>query len=113
MRNLWTDAFAVCNFLGLHRATGEALHLARARALVDVVHEGLGRHRLDAHSTAGSAASPSTKAAGTRRAPPCASAGPSRKRACVHIVGQEQFEDRSAARMSREIKWLGLHHEVP
>jgi hypothetical protein len=25
-RYLWTDAFAVCNFLGLARATGEARH---------------------------------------------------------------------------------------
>jgi len=31
----------------------------------------------------------------------------------VHIAGQEKFEDRPAARMSRETKWLGLHHEVP
>jgi len=46
-RYLWTDAFAVCNFLGLHRATGEARHLERALQLVDRVHHELGRHRAD------------------------------------------------------------------
>lgn len=39
-RYLWTDAFAVCNFLGL----GEH---DRALALVDRVHHELGRHRTD------------------------------------------------------------------
>lgn len=37
-RYLWTDAFAVCNFLGLGQ-------LDRALALVDRVHHELGRHR--------------------------------------------------------------------
>lgn len=46
-RYLWTDAFSVCNFLALHRATGNARHLATARALVDAVHATLGRHRPD------------------------------------------------------------------
>lgn len=46
-RYLWTDAFAVCNFLSLHLATGASEDLAAARALVDDVHEGLGRHRDD------------------------------------------------------------------
>lgn len=46
-RYLWTDAFAVCNFLGLHRATGEARHGAAARQLVEAVHHSLGRHRAD------------------------------------------------------------------
>lgn len=46
-RYLWTDAFAVCNFLGLHRATGQQRYLALARALVDQVHRVLGRHRPD------------------------------------------------------------------
>jgi hypothetical protein len=39
-RYLWTDAFAVCTFLGL----GE---VGLARRLVDQVHEVLGRHRPD------------------------------------------------------------------
>jgi hypothetical protein len=39
-RYLWTDAFAVCNFLGL----GET---DRALALIDRVHHQLGRHRAD------------------------------------------------------------------
>ncbi len=46
-RYLWTDAFAVCNDLGLHRVTGERRHLERALALVDQVHRVLGRHRAD------------------------------------------------------------------
>ncbi len=41
-RSLWTDAFAVCNLLELHRVTGEAEHLATALRLVDEVHETLG-----------------------------------------------------------------------
>lgn len=39
-RYLWTDAFAVCNFLGL----GEP---DQARALIEAVHRELGRHRAD------------------------------------------------------------------
>lgn len=46
-RYLWTDAFAVCNFLGLGRATGEARHTESALHLVDRVHHALGRHRPD------------------------------------------------------------------
>lgn len=46
-RYLWTDAFAVCNFLALERATGEARHLELALCLVDQVHHTLGRHRAD------------------------------------------------------------------
>src|SRR5437762_3302437 len=46
-RYLWTDAFAVCNFLGLARATGEARCRELALRLVDRVHHGLGRHRSD------------------------------------------------------------------
>lgn len=46
-RYLWTDAFAVCNYLGLHRLTGERRHLDLALRLVDQVHEVLGRHRPD------------------------------------------------------------------
>ncbi|RME35190.1 MAG: hypothetical protein D6786_02675 [Gammaproteobacteria bacterium] len=46
-RYLWTDAFAVCNDLGLARATGEARFRERALRLIDQVHEVLGRHRPD------------------------------------------------------------------
>lgn len=46
-RYLWTDAFAVCNFLGLYRQTGEAQYLRSAVELVDQVHHVLGRHRTD------------------------------------------------------------------
>jgi len=46
-RYLWTDAFAVCNFIGLARATGEPLYLERALQLADQVHHTLGRHRDD------------------------------------------------------------------
>jgi hypothetical protein len=46
-RYLWTDAFAVCNFLGLYRQTGEHRYLKFASGLVDQVHHILGRHRDD------------------------------------------------------------------
>ena len=46
-RYLWTDAFAVCNFLGLARATGDARFSQLALQLVDQVHRTLGRHRPD------------------------------------------------------------------
>lgn len=46
-RYLWTDAFGVCNFLGLYRQTGEARFLRLAVELVDQVHHILGRHRED------------------------------------------------------------------
>jgi hypothetical protein len=46
-RYLWTDAFAVCNFLGLARATGEARYTALALRLIEQVHHTLGRHRDD------------------------------------------------------------------
>jgi hypothetical protein len=46
-RYLWTDGFAVCNFLGLTRATGEQRYGELALRLVDQVHHVLGRHRAD------------------------------------------------------------------
>ena len=46
-RYLWTDAFAVCTFLGLHRQSGEGRYLDLALRLVDQVHHVLGRHRPD------------------------------------------------------------------
>jgi hypothetical protein len=46
-RYLWTDAFAVCNYLGLARATREHHYTTLALRLVDQVHHTLGRHRDD------------------------------------------------------------------
>ena len=46
-RYLWTDAFAVCNFLELHRQTGEASWRELSLRLVNQVHHTLGRHRAD------------------------------------------------------------------
>ena len=46
-RYLWTDAFAVCNFLGLAQATGEERYTEQALRLVDQVHHVLGSHRAD------------------------------------------------------------------
>jgi hypothetical protein len=47
VRYLWTDAFAVCNFLELYHRTGERAYLDLALRLVDQVHHVLGRHRED------------------------------------------------------------------
>lgn len=47
-RYLWTDAFAVCNLLGLAQRTGESRFTELALRLVDQVHHTLGRHRPDA-----------------------------------------------------------------
>ena len=44
-RYLWTDAFAVCNFLELYRQTGEEEYRRLALRLVEQVHHVLGRHR--------------------------------------------------------------------
>jgi len=46
-RYLWTDAFAVCNYLELYRQTGEQSFQHTALELVDQVHQILGRHRKD------------------------------------------------------------------
>jgi len=46
-RYLWTDAFAVCNFLELFCRTGENRYQKLALQLVDQVHTVLGRHRED------------------------------------------------------------------
>jgi hypothetical protein len=46
-RYLWTDAFAVCNYLELFRLTNEETYLDLALALVNQVHHTLGRHRDD------------------------------------------------------------------
>jgi hypothetical protein len=46
-RYLWTDAFAVCNFLGLYHQTSDERYRQLALDLVDQVHHILGRHRDD------------------------------------------------------------------
>ncbi|MFO8153496.1 hypothetical protein [Thioalkalivibrio sp.] len=46
-RYLWTDAFAVCNLLGLQRTLGEPHLLGLALKLVEQVHAVLGRHHPD------------------------------------------------------------------
>jgi hypothetical protein len=50
-RYLWTDAFAVCNYLGLAQATGQAQYSELALKLVDRVHHSLGKHRPDDQGT--------------------------------------------------------------
>src|SRR5215472_391770 len=46
-RYLWTDAFAVCNFLELFRRTHDEECLRYATVLIDQVHQVLGRYRDD------------------------------------------------------------------
>ena len=46
-RYLWTDAFAVCNYLELFRLTNNDVYRDLALRLVDQVHHTLGRHRDD------------------------------------------------------------------
>ncbi len=46
-RYLWTDAFAVCNYLELFRQTNDRTYLDLSLRLVDQVHHTLGRHRDD------------------------------------------------------------------
>ncbi|HUK38740.1 MAG TPA: hypothetical protein VLV30_06475 [Methanomicrobiales archaeon] len=46
-RYLWTDAFAVCNCLGLSRTSGDTACLELALRLIGQVHQVLGRHRPD------------------------------------------------------------------
>jgi len=41
-RYLWTDAYAVCNFLSLYERSGEGRYLALARTLIEAVHRTLG-----------------------------------------------------------------------
>lgn len=46
-RYLWTDAFAICNYLELYSQTGDKNFLDLALKLVDQVHYTLGRYRED------------------------------------------------------------------
>ena len=50
-RYLWTDAFAVCNYLELYRQTGAEEHLQLALKLVDQVHLTLGKYHKDSKHT--------------------------------------------------------------
>lgn len=50
-RYLWTDAFAVCNFLELYRQRSDDHYKQLALRLVDQVHHVLGRHRDDDRRT--------------------------------------------------------------
>jgi hypothetical protein len=50
-RYLWTDAFAVCNFIALHRTTGDARFGNSASKLVDQVHDVLAPRRDPEHPT--------------------------------------------------------------
>lgn len=50
-RYLWTDAFALCNFIALRDATGNQNYESDARRLVHNVHHVLGRHRPDDQRT--------------------------------------------------------------
>jgi hypothetical protein len=50
-RYLWTDAFAVCNFLELYQRIGDESWQNLALRLVDQVHYTLGRHREDGSRT--------------------------------------------------------------
>jgi len=46
-RYLWTDAFAICNYIELFHQSGDKTYLDLALQLVDQVHHTLGRHRED------------------------------------------------------------------
>jgi len=46
-RYLWTDAFAVCNYLGLYVRSADEQYKSLALRLIDQVHDGLGKHRVD------------------------------------------------------------------
>jgi hypothetical protein len=46
-RYLWTDAFAVCNYLSLYERGRERRYLELARTLIDAVHRELGSFRED------------------------------------------------------------------
>jgi len=50
-RYLWTDAFGVCNFLGLYGKTGDEKFKELALSLVGQVHQVLGHHRDDEKRT--------------------------------------------------------------
>jgi hypothetical protein len=44
-RYLWTDAFAVCNYLGFYRQSAQPVWLQQVKDLVAQVHQTFGQHR--------------------------------------------------------------------
>jgi hypothetical protein len=54
-RYLWTDAFGVCNFITLYYETSEPRYLDFADALIEDVHQVLGRERDPPHRRLGKA----------------------------------------------------------
>ena len=52
-RYLWTDAFAVCNYLELYKQSNDENFLNLALKLIDSVHHTLGRYRDDNHQEVG------------------------------------------------------------
>jgi hypothetical protein len=58
-RYLWTDAFAVCNFLELFERTGDEQYRRRATELIDQVHRCLGGIAMTISEVAGLADSTS------------------------------------------------------
>jgi len=68
-RYLWTDAFAVCNYLGIFSVTGDQAFLDLAIKLVDQVHEHLAKHRNDSSHTGWLSGLPANEA---RMHPTCA-----------------------------------------
>ena len=68
-RYLWTDAFAVCNYLGFFARTGTRTFLDQALNLVDQVHGNLAKHRADSTRTGWLSGLPEDEA---RRHPTCA-----------------------------------------
>jgi hypothetical protein len=77
-RYLWTDAFAVTNFLGLARETGEERFRELALRLIEKVHGDLGRHRKDEprQGRLGSATEDHPTRAGLRIGKPLPERGP-------------------------------------
>lgn len=50
-RYLWTDAFGVVNYISLASREGEVQYLAQAEALIDAVHNVLGKERPGGHAS--------------------------------------------------------------
>jgi len=73
-RYLWTDAFAVCNLLGLARTLGEQHYHEHALRLVDQVHRS--RSRRGAAELGGGGRLPGTIRSKRTRPPPAATPGP-------------------------------------
>lgn len=81
-RYLWTDAFAVCNFLGLARATSDERYRTLALSLIARTHEELARYRTGSKAgewlegPLGSASSEHPTRAGVRIGKPLPERGP-------------------------------------